>query len=49
MAALGALADDNQSAFSAARATADIEAADAQRQLAGILAEWFTAWGRCIQ
>ena len=49
MAALGDLADDNQLALSAARATADLDAADAQHQLAGILAGWFAAWGRCIQ
>jgi hypothetical protein len=42
MAALRDLADDNQLALSAARATADIDAADAQHQLASILAGWFT-------
>jgi len=37
MAALGDIADVNQLAFSAARATAAIDAADARHQLASIL------------
>jgi predicted nucleotidyltransferase len=46
MAALRNLADDNQLALLAARATADIDAADEHHQLAGILGGWFTAWGQ---
>jgi hypothetical protein len=49
MAALGDFADGNQLTFSAAPATADIDAAGAQHQLEGILAGWFAAWGRCVQ